>query len=585
MNPSPLRHVAPAALLLALLLYAPGWRLGFFVDDYYWLGVFEGTPRCAHTSWDPFRFTPGDADLARSHIARGDFPWWTLPELRMAFFRPLFVLTLKLDHWIFGRDSLPYSLHNTAWFLLGLCLLILLFRRWLPGPAGVLALFLFVLSPANAQLPIWASVRSSLLAFVFAAATLYGHWRWREEGWRPGFRLSLLAFGAALLSYEAGLAVLAFLFAYEISAGRGPLASRLAALLPFAVIAGTYLVLYRVAGYGFYASSAYVDPLMEPTRYFALAAARIPSVLISLCFPVPVDAWSYVPWVYRPAWPASLPVLLAAGLPILAGAILCRGLSESDRRMVRWIGLGTFLSLFMAAVAVPASRSLPIPVLGASAVWGLILQRAWAHRRTLSWSGRLAAVPLAFGQVLIAPVFLETHIAFLVRISEGVRRAAETAELDDRALPRQTVFVLRASDIATGMYLEATRSFHRKVRPRQWHLLSYAQCSHLITRPTLDAIEIRAVDGQFLASGPERYWRDYPFPLRRGEQVRLDGAVVEVLQEQDGFPVRIGVRFDSPPESSDTVFLAWRKGKFRRIPLPPPGERLLIPWEPSLLTP
>ena len=54
----------------------------------------------------------------------GAAPWWTLPTLRIAFFRPLAVLTHWADYRLWPDSGVLMHVHSIAWYgavlLLGL---------------------------------------------------------------------------------------------------------------------------------------------------------------------------------------------------------------------------------------------------------------------------------------------------------------------------------------------------------------------------------------------------------------------------------------------------------------------------------
>ena len=41
------------------------------------------------TPSDLFRFAGGDVEHLRRMMDQGPYPWWTLPELKLVFWRPL----------------------------------------------------------------------------------------------------------------------------------------------------------------------------------------------------------------------------------------------------------------------------------------------------------------------------------------------------------------------------------------------------------------------------------------------------------------------------------------------------------------
>ena len=76
-------------------------QLGFMLDDYMHLANTEGILSVARPlGYFTFISSPDDV---QAYTARGPLPWWTLPELKLAFFRPLSSALISFDHSVFPR--------------------------------------------------------------------------------------------------------------------------------------------------------------------------------------------------------------------------------------------------------------------------------------------------------------------------------------------------------------------------------------------------------------------------------------------------------------------------------------------------
>ena len=137
------RHVSsssdlvPVIIVIAgMLLFLPSLRVGFLLDDFYYLGAIEGRFPDHDTGRSLFTFFINDeAETAR--IARdGGYPWWIDEGVRSQIFRPLSDLLLRIDHALFGRSPLGYHLHSLVWWAATLIACALLFRRVLPRAVG-----------------------------------------------------------------------------------------------------------------------------------------------------------------------------------------------------------------------------------------------------------------------------------------------------------------------------------------------------------------------------------------------------------------------------------------------------------------
>ncbi len=173
-------------VLLALLVYANSFPGSFLVADLKLVGQ------------NPFVTEPELGGMLTS-----DF--WG-PDARTGEYRPLAVLSLALDHSLYGTDPLGYHLHNV---LLGaaasLLLFMLLCRLNIPLPVSWLSAALFAVHPAQAVAVNEVVGRSQLLGAVFCLLALI--WSRREgKGQLAGVAA---LYTVALLSHESALVLLA----------------------------------------------------------------------------------------------------------------------------------------------------------------------------------------------------------------------------------------------------------------------------------------------------------------------------------------------------------------------------------------
>src|SRR5262249_37060504 len=109
-----IRHPAfvPASIVLAVALVLPSARAGLYFDDYIFLGVLSGSSPLSDvypSRLDIFNFYGGSPERTRRMLDLGLLPWWTSPDSRLAFWRPVSALTHWLDYSAW-RD-LPALMH------------------------------------------------------------------------------------------------------------------------------------------------------------------------------------------------------------------------------------------------------------------------------------------------------------------------------------------------------------------------------------------------------------------------------------------------------------------------------------------
>ena len=183
------------AVALAALITLPFCFSGIFVDDYFQVLAIERLAVMPISPWELFSFAWGDPARMRPIIEHGPYSWWTLPELKFAFFRPLSCALHNFDAWVFGRAFVFHHLHSIAWYVGLVATVVALLKRAL-GPASVVAALagvLFAIDDSHAITAGWIANRNALVGTTFALLGVLAHLQWRERGAKWGLPLSLLA--------------------------------------------------------------------------------------------------------------------------------------------------------------------------------------------------------------------------------------------------------------------------------------------------------------------------------------------------------------------------------------------------------
>jgi protein O-mannosyl-transferase len=224
------------ALLLALIGYWPTLRYGFVFDD-----IQQIVENPAIKSWSslPQYFT--------AHVGAGVFP-----GVKGSFYRPLFLLWLRLNNALFGVA--PSGWHFTS-LLIHLCaiwMFFLLARQWTGDEivAGWASL-LFAVHPIHIEAVAWISAVPEIQFALAGMGAIYCYVRFRRDGHRTFFYLSLLLYGLALLSKETAIVIWPMILICERWLDRDPhpaphLADWLALAklqIPFAAVTGAYVAL------------------------------------------------------------------------------------------------------------------------------------------------------------------------------------------------------------------------------------------------------------------------------------------------------------------------------------------------------
>ncbi len=559
-----------AALALGALLSAPTLSLGLLLDDYFQLYAASilGSPWQA---LDLFNLIPGDPATVEALIRGGPLPWWTHPGLKLAFWRPLASVLIRLDVAAFGQSVWLYHLHSAVWYLavIGACALLL--RRALPGALGAGALLLFALDGVHWMPVTWLANRNALVAAAPALLGLVAHVRWREERWRPGLPLSLLGFAVGLAGGEAALGVFGYLAAYELVAGPWTARKGLAALLPSAALGAGYAVLYRALGYGVRGSGLYLDPFSSLGAFVTTLPERLLAMSAGQLVAVPADLR-----------PRVVPVVCGALAVALGGLMLCRawgGLTGAQRRGARWLLAGAGLSLLPVAATEPMNRLLLLPSLGGAVLVAILVRYGWTATGRLE---RAAAYGLLVVHVPLSAIGWITHHHGLATAGPRAEEVLLTRHLE---VASRRVVLIAAPDFATAVYAQSVRAYRGVPQPRAWWTLSAAPYDHRLTRTGMDSFELEVVGGRMLSTAYERVFRGSDPALRAGARVALDGATATVLDADEVGPKRVAFHFAVPLEDPSLLILEWRDGKLQPMALPAVGASRYLPYTPGPLSP
>ena len=212
--------------------------------------------------------------------AYGALPWWTYAGYRVAFWRPVAALTHWLDHRLFPDSLALMHLHSILWFAAVVWLVAALYRRFIDAaPVAGLAALLFLLDDGSYFPTMWLANRNLLICLFFGILSVVLHDRWRRDRWRPAALLAPVCLSLSLLSAEAGIATVAYLFAYEATLMAGRWRGRVLALAPAVGVVVLWRMIYNVLGYGASGGGFYFDPVREPVDYILASLQRAPFLL------------------------------------------------------------------------------------------------------------------------------------------------------------------------------------------------------------------------------------------------------------------------------------------------------------------
>lgn len=557
-------------VLLGVLLHAPSLGGGFYADDHMHQLALDG--KLPLKPWALYDFGGFD-DWAHLQETVGGFPWWTSPDWKIRFFRPLSSALLWLDHSLWGGNAAAYHAVSLLW-LAALLLGAQRLYRALGLERGVAlgAVALLASSQATLYPTDWIANRNSLSAAVFivaAAATLASHERLGRNRALIG---ALICAVLACLSKESGVVAFAVLAAYLALFEHGlPRAWTHRAILVACVSAALFVVGLALAGYGS-RSAFYATPWSDPLRFGEHLGLLATVGSLSLLTPVASDLVFVAP--------AAVPALVVAGSFLgVAFVVWARRRLRGDRRAA-FLFAWTVLALLPEAGAPTQDRLLLTATIGFAGGLSLLLAR------TLRGEPRRSRFERAVAWTLVVLASLEALStlglsAATAQMAGKLREQIVTADVGDRELGRRDVVVLQADDPLVAFTLPATWALQTGDVDVHFTILQTGRRALRWTRIDERTMDFESLDRPFVTDPFETVYRSSDAAIPVGSAFTSDGMRVEVTRtDVDGGVRAFRVTFDEAPEGPRHRFLAPVAGRLTEIAAPAPGESMDVPEAP-----
>lgn len=461
------------------------------------------------------------------HRLKGHLPWWSAPDLSLRFFRPLSSFFLALDHHVLDAGGLLSHLHGLLWYATVVVLAYFVLRRLVGTRAAKLSTAHYALANWHAFPLAFIAARHVHVTAVFALLTFDLSLRAVEGKTSHARWWALLVLGAGLFAGESVLLILPILL--TVSLARHGARQTLRATFPLLILSLIYVVGYNALGYGANGSGLYLSPgsaqffRQLPARWTALVA----DLVGSLANDTTMIGGAQLQLYWGLASLVAIASVLTAGLPH----------APAEKRQLRALVLGAFVSLVAASAAMPGGRSLVIIGIAASAVFGSVATRCLAdghglrpvrRRLLLTWT-------LVFG--------VGAHPVFRTLLPLDLRRLGEQVLSDARHLSEHCAGrVVLASGMLdpNAFYFTHALDSLGLPSPRAIHVLSMAPGRHELSQIT-DREYRLSIDGDFFASPWSRIQRGVP--LSTGAQVHLLGVLVTVTGTQ---PTQLTLQLTEP---------------------------------------
>ncbi len=495
--------------------------------------------------WDLFEFGRFEEGLRFS----GVLPWWTAETLDVRFFRPVAAATHVLDQWLWPSSPASMHVHSLLWATaLGLSVL-WVYRDMFERRAAALASLVYCASSIHRWPVMWISNRNALLAATFGvlAFGVYRHGRRHASHWVWGAPLLL---GVCLLSAEAGVSVMAFVIAFELTEGRDVPRKRWLPLLAMFGVVVAWRLAYDAAGFGATSSGAYLDPLRAPGAFISQAPARLGWLLLELLTPLSLVR----------------SVGLAVGAQWVLGAVLGTGTLVGlavgvHTRTVRMLLLGAGLALPPLLTSMPQARLLTFVWFGVAPALGVALVRAAA------WKGpaRSVSALVGIGPLIISPAVVLGAADWLDARSASAVETPGLAIAPDRRVRGRSLILIHAPSYDRAMAVGFARATAGKPLPTFSWILSTGGAVPEVSRRGCCTLVVARQDG-FVGDPLASYYRGPHVPFAVGDAVETLAfkAAVEAVDEH-GAATQVAFVFPHRLGAKQLLYATWAGGDFVRV--------------------
>ncbi len=567
------------AVLIALAFSLTTLWNGFSLDDNFHRLVFKGEKSLIPASASPlnlFCFMSGEPEDATRLKNIGIYTWMFSEKIKIFFFRPLSSLSHCLDYLLWPDSPMLMHAQNLFWLALLVAVSAVLYRNLMgAGWAAGLAALLFSVDYAHGPTAGWIANRNSLLACLFGACCLVCYDRLKHASWKKGAILAFLFFILSLLSAEAGITTLAYLFAYALFLQGGTLRRRLAGLVPFLIIVVFWKAAYALMGFGAadVMGGFYVDPVHDPLIFLKAVLIRAPVNLLGQFAAPPVFVFMLAPAACVAAGIVFTVFFLMVLLPLL----------RRDRN-VRFWAAGTILAVIPICAVSPGDRNLMFVSLGAA---GLMARAFFCFRSMAEQpASRLwkVAAWFLFGEFflihgIITPMSSQNANKHVIAIARKIEQVSAT--LPSGAENKNRIFVL----VNTPMHLifVANVMHYRALQEQVNPMLSLVSGIGSLTITRIDGSTLKII--MDYGSSPMKsnfMMLDKSRQKHTGDRIDLAGMSVEVLAEDSGMPSEMLFRFKAPLEDERYLWFRWGDNSYEPFTLPAIGETVKLetasPW-------
>jgi hypothetical protein len=584
-----MRHrYAPIAIAaVAALLTLGSLRVGLRLDDFYERWIILGSPAypdVALKSSDAFRFVDGNPTRNQRMINQGLLPWWMDPHVKAAFWKPVTVLTHRIDYYLWPSTPTLMHAQSIFWFALWIASASLLYRRIMRASiAATLAGLLYAVDHARAIPVAWIANRNAVLAALFGILAIHTHIQSRRHprtnlpaqhsGLSTQHFLSPILLALSLLSAEAGIGAVGYLIAYAFTLDPRGARRGLLRLCPHLLVILAWRIAWTAQGYGVHAVDVlYTDPGANPLVFAKNILERAPLYMLGQWTAISAE-------IHLGLSARNLTIFYATAIfiSLLVFLILIPLVRRS--RVARFWALGMLLSTILICSAAPMNRHLIFIGLGAMGLLGQFLAtslhpRFWRGPLVRRAAYAIVITLLVTTHLIVSPIALAILARYPLGPDEMLDGFHTLPSVPDRT--RDLIFVNHPLPMDL-LDLFTARAVDHDPLPRSAQILAPASTSVQITRPDDRSLLVRPDNG-FFSTTTSRLGYDPNHPPLPGQTLSLPSMKITILEmTPDARPAAVLFQFNVPLEDPSLQWISYQSFSFQEFHPAPIGTAVRLP--------
>jgi hypothetical protein len=565
---------------IGLSLSLPALHVGWVGDDYWHryvldpgvdsgeLGIIE-----SDSLMYLFSFLDGDPERNARLIETGAGRWWMSLKAKGAFWRPLAALSHLIDYRLWPKRAELMHLQSLLWGAV-LAVAVGFLHRRIMGPTWVagLATLLYAIDDARGTPVGFLANRSTLLAGTFGVLCVLAHDQWRRRQWRLGAAVAPILLACSLLSKEAGIATIAYLFAHAVCLDRGKLLQKVKILMPYVAVVVAWRITWTVLGFGFAGADLYVDPLEDPLVFLVRCVERFPVLLFGQ-WGLPSDITLIAEGSLALIW-----WLVAVAALVAIGWLVGRTVRWDP--VTRFWGLGMLLSVVPICSVFPSDRLLTFVGVGATPLLARFFASFYGLNRVRlpRHSGRVVAHLVGVFLVLVHAVLASIGLALRAGHPIGptsLHGSYYDVPADEAVAEQSMVFVNPPMALMIG-FVRVIGAIEGRPYPKRVRVLSSSGAATELTRIDERTLVVRP-EGGFLSRILDSGFRSKDDPFTLGQRIELPEVTVEITAPtDDGRPAEVTYHFKVPLEHGSLRWLYWNGERYAPFTPPDIGESIRL---------